>query len=176
MNLLRVLSIFPILVLISASDASTPEKENTFVNYPYLDATFLDLNWKRNDSRSCKELINALLAAKPTPWDQLPPAITPGSNANARELDNWRVAFNALLSKPENLSWAGSLRVYHDTHGRRTSLPFINLFTGKVRDGNGRVEILIINGQETLSNKEDAGHIACYIFDEDGRFIKGRVY
>ena len=135
--------------------------------------------WKRDDPRGMQELINLVAQTKPEPWVKLPTSPTPNRiGGHGSTLDEWRIAFDALLSKPTNFSSAGTLRVYHDSHGHFNLCPFPvqNDFAGPIQDGQGGREILVLNEQLSLSNKDSAGDLAYYLFNEDGKFLKGGVY
>lgn len=143
------------------------------------DAILLEPQWKRDDPRPAKDLMTELVAMRPVPWTQLPFSQTPNRvGGHDLELDSWRLAFDGLLSKPENFSSAGTLRVYHDTHGHTglSNLPVINLLAAKMVDAGGVPEIVVLNSQERMTNKDNPGDLAYYIFDEGGRFLAGGVY
>ena len=135
--------------------------------------------WKRTDSRSEKELIQIVGQCQPVRWDALPPSTTPNRVGGlSPALDTWRIAFDALLSKPANYPTAGTLRVYHDSHGHISLFPFPvqNDFAGPIQDDHGGREILVLNEQVSMSNKDSAGDLAYYLFNEDGTFLKGGIY
>jgi len=149
-------------------------------NYDAASGTiFVEPDWKRTDARSEKELIQIVGQTKPVRWDALPTSSTPNRvGGHSPALDAWRIAFDALLSKPSNYPTAGTLRVYHDSHGHFTFCPFPvqNDFAGPIQDDRGGREILVLNEQVSMSNKDSAGDLAYYLFNEDGKFLKGGVY
>ena len=145
---------------------------------PQQDAIILNFNRYQNDPRSAKELVAIVAGQKPPPWEQLKMETNPnGVGGHGKALDEWRIAFDSLLSKPENFLTAGTVRIYHENHiGEMMHFPVINLLTGTMRDQNGRDVILVINGPIQMSNKDSPGDIAYYLFSEEGRFIRGGVY
>jgi hypothetical protein len=149
-------------------------------NYDMARGTiFLTPDWKRTDARSEKELIRVVGQTKPVRWDALPTSATPNRvGGHSPQLDAWRIAFDALLSKPANYPFAGTLRVYHDSHGHSNLCPFPvqNDFAGPIQDNHGGTEILVLNEQVSMTNKDDAGDLAYYLFDETGKFLRGGVY
>ena len=83
------------------------------------------------------------------------------------------------MSKPENFPACSRLRLYHDSHSGWAGLgftPVVNLFAQKMRDDTGRQVIVILNKQERTSCKDCPGDIAYYLFDEDGKFVRGGIY
>ena len=149
-------------------------------NYDTASGTiFVVPEWKRTDSRSEKELIQIVGQTLPVRWDALLTSATPNRlGGHSLALDAWRIAFDALLSKPDNYPTAGTLRVYHDSHGHMSFCPFPvqNDFTGPIQGDHGEQEILVLNEQVSMSNKDSAGDLAYYLFNEDGKFLKGGVY
>ena len=143
------------------------------------DVIDLDPVWRRSDPRSAKDLADVLVGTKPVPENQLPAGEINLVGGRGRARDDWRLAFDALLSRPENFPLTGALRLYHDTHGHSRGmapLAVVNRFAGKLPDGNGHLEILILNGQQIGSNKDNPGDLAYYLFDEEGQFLRGGVY
>ena len=143
------------------------------------DVIDLDPVWHRSDPRSAKNLADALVGTKPVPANQLPAGEVNLVGGHGRARDDWRLAFDALLSRPENFPLAGALRLYHDTHGHSRGmapLAVVNRFACKLPDDDGRLKILILNGQDSMMNKEDPGDLAYYLFDAEGRFLRGGVY
>ena len=145
---------------------------------PERDVIHLDPKWRSADPRAGKELIRVLLEVKPVPWTELPRGARNGVGGTDLALDDWRLSFDALLSRPDNLASAGTLRLYHDTHGHLDigPHPVRNLYAGKILDGDGQQRIIVLNGQESMSTKDSAGDVAWYLFDEDGKFIRGGVF
>ena len=143
------------------------------------DLILLNPQWQRDDPRSDEQLVDVLDSVKPVPWTALKPSVTPNRvGGHGQELDAWRIAFEALLSKPDNFPFAGTLRVYGDTHGHGDVSPFpvINLFTGKIRSTNGDSFTVVLNGQIQMTNKGNPGDIFYFLFDEKGAFVRGGVY
>ena len=141
------------------------------------DAIFLDFKWRRDDPRTTEELVSILINRKPVEWTQLPRVAPNGLDGFA--LDDWRCAFDALLSKPENFPACSRVRLYHDSHSSWAGIgftPVVNIFAAKMQDETGRPEVVILNKQERMGCKDCPGEIAYYLFDEDGKFIKGGVY
>jgi hypothetical protein len=149
-------------------------------NYDVKSGTILVVpEWKRTDARSEKELIEVVGQIKPVRWDKLLTSAMPNRvGGHSLALDAWRIAFDALLSKPANYPTAGTLRLYHDSHGHVSFFPFPvqNDLAGPIQDEHGGREILVLNEQVSISNKDSAGDLAYYLFDEDGKFLKGGVY
>ena len=143
------------------------------------DVINLEPLWRRDDSRSGKALVGVLLGTPPVEWTKLPQDVPNRVGGKSMSRDPWRLAFDALLSRSENFPSAGVLRLYHDTHGHErgmSPMAVANLFTGTLLDFDGARGILVLNGQESMTNKEDPADVAYYLFDEEGRFIRGGVY
>jgi len=141
------------------------------------DSIFLDFKWRRDDLRTTKELASALIDHQPVDWTQLPRDSSAGLDGFA--LDDWRRDFDALLSKPENFPACSRLRFYHDSHSGWAGIgftPVVNLFAKKMEDDSGRPVIVILNKQERMSCRDCPGDIAYYIFDENGKFLRGGIY
>ena len=145
---------------------------------PQRDDIVLDMAWRRDDPRSGTECVDVLNREAPVSWEKLPAGPVNLVGGHGKALDAWRVAFDALLSKPENLSTAGRVRIYHDSGSESVggAFPVVNLLSKKMRDISGRPETLILNTQLQMTNKEAPGPVAYYLFDEQGRFIKGGIY
>jgi len=133
------------------------------------DAIVLGYHWKREGVRSGRELAT-ILADVSIPKEK----ILQGSEYVSND---WHAAFDALLSRPENYERASILRLYHDSRENFGLGPyFINLFSGKIREGAGPDEILVLNGKHQVTNKGGPGSIAYYLFDREGRLLRGGVY
>jgi hypothetical protein len=146
---------------------------------PARDAIILTLKWERDDPRSSAELAKILRNTPPEPWTKLPQNVPNQVGGRDCALDEWRIAFDELSSRPENFPYAGTVRLYFGTHGDGNtfgSFPVMNLFVHDMRDVGGRPEILILNEQTPMCNKDSPGDISYYLFDENGKFIKGGVY
>ena len=127
------------------------------------DAVILDYAWKRTDPRSGKELADAVAEWQPVKK----------TNDEDMGSQEWHNAFDALLSRPENYPQASLLRLYHNSHGM---LPGVNIFAGKIREGDGPDEIIVLCKKIEITNKGAPGDVACYLFDADGKFLKGGIY
>ena len=134
------------------------------------DAVVLDFAWRVNDARSNEEVLETLLKTVP-PEDEK----HVGSRA-VDPTDSWRVAFNALLSKPENYSKGGQMRWEADAICSFMFLEQpVNLFTGKVLDEAGAVHFLILNTKHPLDAPSDT-IISFYLFSEAGKFEHGGLF
>ncbi len=144
------------------------------------DVIDLEPQWKRADARPGRELVGILLDTRPVRPHELKHDPKPNRvGGHGSLLDPWRLAFDALLSQPENFASAGAMRLYHDSHGhgRGMSLYLVdNLCAGRLLAPDGQVQVLVLNEQESWSNKEDPGNLAYYLFDENGKFTQGGVY
>ncbi len=144
------------------------------------DVIVLDYPWTRDDPRSLKELADALIETNPVSWKNLPADPQPNQvGGHGMLLDPWRVAFDGLLSKPENYLPCSAVRFFHNTHGNTEFAAMTDpdtLFSGKVCDNNGQEMILVLNKQESPSTESGPGDVAYYLFDTGGRFLKGGVY
>jgi hypothetical protein len=143
------------------------------------DAIILDPKWRRDDPRSAAELLAVLSKTTPVPDDKLTWSTTPNRVGGHDQMpDEWRAAFDALVSKPENLPSAGTLRLYDDAHAPLAPMGggINNLFAAKMTDADGHPEILVINGAHMPMTGASPGDINYYLFDENGRFIKGGDY
>jgi hypothetical protein len=145
---------------------------------PLRDDIALDMKWRRDDPRTREKLVGILNQTAPVDWDKLPWGSANILGGKDHALDPWRVAFDSLLSKPENISTAGQVRIFHDRHVELMPGPFpvMNLLSKKMRDVSGRAETLVLNTQIQMSNKQSPSRVAYYLFDQDGKFIKGGVY
>jgi len=141
------------------------------------DAIFLDFKWRRDDPRTTKELASALIDRRPVEWTELPRVAS--TDLDGFALDDWRRAFDALLSKPENFPACSRLRLCHDANSGWAGIgftPVVNLFAKKMQDDSGRPVFVILNKQERMSGRDCPGDIAYYLFDQDGKFIRGGIY
>jgi hypothetical protein len=145
---------------------------------PAGDKIVLRMDWQRDDPRTGAELVRFLQTETPVPWEKLLSGPVNLVGGHGWALDPWRMAFDALLSKPENFSSAGFLRVDENEHAWGLgNFPVLNLLSHKMRDRtSGRVETLVLNGQGQMMIKQDPGDIAYYLFDESGKFLKGGIY
>ncbi len=164
-------------------DAACPRLEMAWSYDPTRDAIVLDFPWRRDDSRTSAELVDVLehtavlsteevfasgaFKAEPIQryfWDhhQLDPN------------DKWRIAFDALLSKPENVSSAWKVRLSDDLR-RDFGIPSLveNLLTAKMKDEHGTEHFLIVNSQPEILNPGPVGSISYYVFDLQGKFEQG---
>ena len=145
---------------------------------PPQDAIILNFAWERNDPRSSTELVDVVADQKPLPWTTLEGDPKPnGVGGHDLLPDNWRIAFDALLCKPENFPAAVTVRLFHDNYGRRLfTLPIRPLFTGRMQDEEGRHLVLILISPQPLTNKDAPGGVAYYLFNPAGKFIRGGCY
>jgi hypothetical protein len=81
--------------------------------------------------------------------------------------DAWRIAFDALLSKPENFPQVWKLRFIDDVRSCGVLSPSCvdNILAKPMRDDKGREHFLVINVQNTS--------FVYYLFDETGKFERG---
>jgi hypothetical protein len=158
------------------------------------DAISTDFKWHRDDPRTNGQLLDVLLhapssASKPL-WLQLIDLYLRATRSHSqtgwldphREYyfnhhkldpdDSWRIAFDALLSKPENFLKVWKLRFIDDA--RNYSVPgFVdNILAKQMLDDRGREHFLVINVQSPMINKGQ-GSFSYYLFDETGKFEKG---
>ncbi|MBE7158571.1 MAG: hypothetical protein INR62_09100 [Rhodospirillales bacterium] len=142
------------------------------------DAINLRPEWWRDDPRTGKDLLGILLAARPVRLESMVHDPEPNDvGGHSLLLDPWRLAFDALLSRPENFAEAGALRLCHDNHGLGSMLGITeNLCAARFSGADGRPGMLVLNGQQAMSNKENPGDVAYYLFDEEGKFLRGGVY
>lgn len=98
------------------------------------DAIVLDYQWAADDARPAAELMKVLVET-PCPAD-----------SDLQKPDPWRMAFNGLISKPDNRRTAGMVRWQAE---RKLGLPGIgrikNLFAGNILDGKRKPHVLIFN-------------------------------
>jgi hypothetical protein len=154
------------------------------------DRVVLNFSWCREDPRTSTELLDVLehstalsfaseiisstatsTTSKPNPnqtyfWDHhhLDPS------------DKWRIAFDALLSKPENFRAVWKLR-FADDMKRQIFYPepVINLLCAKIKDQAG-VEHVIIQDDQPCPMNPGEGTIAYYVFDLNGKFEQGGIF
>ena len=136
------------------------------------DAVVLDFAWRVSDARTSAEIMETLLKTVP-PEDEK----RVYSKTVDPKTDPWRLAFNALLSKPENYSKAGQMRWKADgAYCLFLVTPqLINLFTGKVLDEAGASHFLILNIQYGPITPS-APSISFYFFSGTGKFEHGGLF
>ena len=141
------------------------------------DAIDLRPAWRRDDPRSGKELVAVLLGSRPADPGTLTWEPAPWPSLGRPVRDPWRLAFDALLSRPENFALAGALRLCHDQHGLPEHPVVDNLCAAQLIGTDGRVRVLVLNDQPKMMVRTGiAGEVAYYLFDEGGRFLRGGVY
>ena len=162
-----------------------------------LDAITTDFKWHRDDPRTNGQLLDVLLHVQPAATKPLHLQLidlyfrATGSPTQTGWLDphwkyyfvhheldpddTWRIAFDALLSKPENFPQVWKLRFIDDVR-RYFMASFVeNLLTKPVLDDAGREHILVVNNEpEVVSPGE--GSACYYVFDLNGRFEQGGIY
>jgi hypothetical protein len=147
-------------------------------NYdPARDAIVLDFPWRRDDSRTPQQLIDFLTHSRipRAPTEQLDPQAWYYMKYHwLAPDDSWRIAFDALLTKPENFPNVWKLRLGEDMRSTNFALmPVNNLLTSKMKDAEGAEHILIVNSQPEFSNPGPVGSISYYVFDLNGKFEQG---
>jgi len=141
------------------------------------DVIVLTPQWKRDTMCSGKELITTLLERKPVDWMKLEAGEKNGVGGRDKALDDWRIAFDALISKPENYAKAGSVRLFNDTHTAGGAMSFLEYALAEtLTDDAGRQRILVLNWLSPRTSKSGPGNFAYYLFDPEGKWIKGGVY
>lgn len=137
------------------------------------DRVALDFSWCRNDARSGTELVRIL---QNTPaavsqqdqryyWNHL--TLSPNNT--------WQIAFDALLSKPENSPSAWKVRLADDLKRDILPCPVINLLSAKIKDQAGSEHLIILNDQPAFMNPGE-GTFCYYVFNLNGKFEQGGVY
>ena len=109
------------------------------------DRVVLDFSWRHNDPRTSTELVHVLQTA-PASISQEDRTYYWSHHALAPN-DIWQIAFDALLSKPEN-SPVWKVR-FADDLKRDIPLPWpvINLLSAKIKDQAGSEHLIVINNQ-----------------------------
>jgi len=169
-------------------DAACPRLEMAWSYDPSRDAIVLDFPWRRDDPRTSGQLLDALehtgvLNSGDKPISRTATSATYAEKPNERYFwdhhklapdDKWRIAFDALLSKPENFASAWKVRLAEDLR-RDFGFPMLidNLFAAKMKDENGAAHVLIVNSQPELMNPGPVGSIGYYVFDLNGKFEQG---
>jgi len=160
------------------------------------DAIATDFCWRRDDSRSAAELTDVLLHTNPNIPKPFYLRIIDyfmylrgahGESAwidphwryyfNHHHLapdDSWRIAFDALLSKPKNFPRAWTLRFAEDARINFTSSFVENFLAKEMPDDKGRHHIVVLNAQYAMGNKSP-GSFSYYVFDQDGGFEMGGI-
>jgi len=130
---------------------------------PKQDAIVASFPWKIDDARSGVDLIKTICSTHPLPL---------GVTSMA---DPWQIAFNALLSKPENFARVWPLRFCADQReGFIFSIPSANgLVWGNIKDDAGVEHFLVVTDQAEMCNPGPEGTFAFYVFDLKGRFEFG---
>ncbi len=164
-------------------NAACPRLEMAWSYNSTRNAIVLDFPWRRDDSRSSAELLDVLEHTAVLQADESSSSGTYSAGLNQRYFwehhqldpdDKWRIAFDALLSKPENATSAWKVRLADDLR-RDYGLPTLvaNLLTGRMQDEHDTEHILIVNSQPEFSNPGPVGSISYYIFDTKGKFEQG---
>ena len=154
------------------------------------DRVALDFSWRREDPRTSAELLDVLEHSAPLSFTSETVSSTATSSiykANPNQTyywnhhhldpnDKWRIAFDALLSKPENFHAVWKLR-FADDMKRQVWVPqpVINLLSAKITDQAGAEHVIILNDQPCPMNPGE-GTITYYVFDLNGKFEQGGVY
>jgi hypothetical protein len=129
---------------------------------PKQDAIVARFRWPMDDPRSGAELIQILGSTSP--------AALIGVSTN----NPWQIAFNALLSKPENFARVWPLRFCADQRQIfSSSVSTVGMATGKIKDDAGAEHFLIVTDQAEMCNPGPEGSFAYYLFDLKGRFEFG---
>lgn len=133
------------------------------------DAIITDFRWRREDPRTARELVDFLSHTRPPAHEYLV-----RKSHRKGFVDPWLAAFDALLSKPENLPQVWKLRFLDDIRKYFSQTIIDNLLAQPIYDSEGRKHFVFVNDQpEVISPGE--GSICYYIFDESGKFERGAV-
>ena len=132
---------------------------------PENDSIITDFWWHRDDTRTSRELVY-FLSTTPCKSSLNHPGV----------FDPWQIAFNALISKPENLPRVWPLKFAADDRCFCLSFILNNLVTGKITDNRGTDHFLVVNDQEEFRNPGPPGSVSYYIFDANGKFESGGIY
>jgi hypothetical protein len=147
-------------------------------NYdPSRDAIVLDFPWRRDDLRTKQQLIDCLTHSR------IPQSLTKNLDPHIfyylryHKLapdDTWRIAFDALLTKPDNFPNVWKLRLGEDMRSTNFALmPANNMLSSKMKDAAGAEHVLVVNSQPEFSNPGPVGSISYYVFDLQGKFEQG---
>jgi hypothetical protein len=154
------------------------------------DRVVLDFSWCREDPRTSAELLDVLEHSAPLSFaseiiSSTGTSTTYKANPNQTYFwdhhhldpnDKWRIAFDALLSKPENFRAVWKLR-FADDMKRQCGYPepVINLLSAKIQDQDGGEHLIILDDQPCPMNPGE-GTMTYYVFDLNGKFEQGGIY
>jgi hypothetical protein len=144
---------------------------------PVKNAIITDIDWRRSDPRTSRELVHVLARSRLIAYDDLLKKQNWGQK-NGLQLDPWRIAFDALLSKPENLSTCWKLRFCEEARkaGFSATMPVDNLLAATVPDEMGKPHFLVLDFNPMVAMPGPGGSICYYLFDPNGKFEKGGIF
>jgi hypothetical protein len=177
----------------------TPFLEAMTLTWKYdsaRDAVVTDFKWHRDDSRTSGQLLDVLLHAQPSATKPLHlqlidlyfRAVDSHTQTawfdpfwkyyfDHHELDpddSWRIAFDALLSKPENFPQVWKLRFVDDVRHHFMPSFVTNLLAATMRDEKGDEHVIIVNDEPEMMSPGE-GYVSYYVFDPSGKFERGGV-
>jgi hypothetical protein len=142
-------------------------------------------SWCRDDPRDARDLMRVLTQERPTSVND--ETILTGQG----KFDAWRIAYDALLTKPENFPAAWRLRTKEQISpsihiGIQCNEPIPNSFAEAINDDSGRRALIIIDRLSSQPLTENhslplgpiswtwhlVSHYSTYhVFDENGRLL-----
>ena len=143
---------------------------------PKRNVLVADFSWHRNDGHSSRELLQILTTTQPQPTDDYGWRRNNGLPLYSAATDPWRLALDALLSKPENYGRAWKLRFLDDTKGAILDpTPGVIKWNGWVHDENGQRRFIVIKYHPIFMMPGPTASFACYVFDSRGRLTDGAL-
>jgi hypothetical protein len=143
---------------------------------PGQDYLVADFTWHHRDKRSSRDLLQMLTTTKPLATDDVGWPKDKSRALDTNILDPWRIALDALISKPENYSRAWKLRFLDDTKGASfCPCPGSIRWSGWLLNGRGKRQFVIIKYHPTFSMPGPTGSYVCYEFDDHGKFVGGTL-
>jgi hypothetical protein len=133
---------------------------------PSRNAIVTQFKWVQDDPRTAAELVR-ILTTTPPPPDPI---------TFERKKNPWQVAFDALLSKPENFPHVWPLRYVADDRTFFHIPSVTNLVARTITDAEGVGHILIVNDHPEFENPGPPGSMSYYLFNKDGHFESGGVW
>jgi hypothetical protein len=125
------------------------------------DAIVLDFPWHKTNFRDGRTLIDILK-----------------KRASSKDLkpEEWDVAFDELLSRPDNFPQAWKPRIIEDNQSLSGPPglpgPVNNFFTGVLKDAEGKEHLLVLNLASHDIVPSDV-FLICYLFDAKGNWEEG---
>jgi hypothetical protein len=151
----------------------TRERELLFtINYDAArGAMLVDFSWRRPVTHSGRELVDLLVENAPTPMTQL--------DYGSKSKDAWRMAFDEMISRPENYAKGWKLRLGQDlANGSFSFGNFIGdaVVVGQLHDNAGQSHLLVLADCRPMAFPGPDPLVTYYLFDADGKLEDGGYF